>query len=145
MHPRLTRNRFDADLNGLTSELCDLRGWSVLDKTWPFLDIVFRDKVHAPLRTRWQCDNWNDIPPSIELLEEDGRPLSRSVRSPAGIFHDGPHPITGLRFVCMPGSREYHMHDSHLDVDWDAFRRQQSLQLLDIVTMVWNGWSQSHI
>lgn len=143
MHPRLTRNRFNADLKGLTPELCELRGWSVLDRAWPVLDIVFRRPGGVPLRTRWQCDNWNSLPPAIELLEEDGRPLSRPIRSPAGVFHDGPHPITGQRFVCMAGSREYHTHDSHLDVDWDQLRRQQGFQLLDIVTMVWNGWSQS--
>lgn len=140
MHPLLARNRFDADLRGLTEELCELRGWKVLKREWPLLDILFMKEGRAPLRTRWHCGGWDGLPPSVELLEEDGRPLERSIRTPRSIFHDGPHPATKQRFICMAGVREYHTHDSHLDADWDALRRQNGYRLLDIVTMVWNGW-----
>lgn len=141
MHPLLARNRFDADLRGLTQEVCELRGWKVLKREWPSLDILFTKEGRTPLRTRWRCDRWDALPPSVELLEEDGRPLGRPIRTPRSIFHDGPHPTTGLRFICMAGVREYHIHESHLDADWDALRRQNGYRLLDIVTMVWNGWA----
>lgn len=140
MHPLLARKRFNAGLEGLTAELCELRSWTVIARNWPVLDIVFSAPARTALRTRWHCDKWSAVPPGIELLEADGRPVARSLANPSGIFHDGPHPITARPFICMPGSREYHTHDSHLDVDWDALRALPRYRLLEIVSQVWSGW-----
>jgi hypothetical protein len=143
MHPLLNRRRFESDLAGLSPELCLERGWKVMSRECPVLDLAFTAPGRPILRTRWECSGWNAVPPAIELLEEDGGPLGRKILTPKNIFHDGPHPVTGKRFICMIGSREYHTHESHLEVDWDAVRRQANYRLLDIVTQVWNGWSQA--
>lgn len=140
MHPLLARRRFESALQGLTEELCQMRQWTVIGREWPVIDLVFEAPARTPLRTRWVCDKWNAVPPSIELLEVDGAPVRHSLANPSSIFHAGPHPVTGKQFVCMAGSREYHIHESHLDADWDALRGLPRYRLLEIVTQVWNGW-----
>jgi hypothetical protein len=144
MHPKLANLRFEHAIQGLTDELCAMRGWIIHERTPPVLDISFVNPSERSLRLRFLCDRWNALPPSIELLTTDGQPLSDPIQSSTNIFHAGPHPLTGRPFVCMRGSREYHTHDSHLTDAWESLRDSADYRLLEIVTQIWNGWRRNN-
>jgi hypothetical protein len=79
-------------------------------RRYPILDVTI---LHTrSLRLRLHCESWDEIPPSIDLLNVDGSFVGGAM--PGDIFHNGPHPNTGRPFVCMRGTREYHTHSSHL-------------------------------
>lgn len=140
MHPSLATARFQADLEGITAELCELRGWTVFSREWPLFDIGFRSPGGRELRLALTCNDWNELAPSIALLTWNGGFLGEMPESTTGIFHRGGHPVTGRPFVCMAGSREYHTHPSHLDDDWSTRRSNPGYRLGEIVTQIWHAW-----
>lgn len=142
MHPELAKACFEADLAALPAELAEMRGWQLLERTYPILDIAFTAVQGSYLRLRMNCENWNEQPPSIALLDRSGQPITSTVASSTNIFHQGPHTNTGRPFVCMPGVLEYHTHSSHLTDHWEPRRNLPGFRLLEIVTQIWNGWSK---
>lgn len=139
MHEEAARLLFENACERIPPEVIHARGWKVNTTKYPVLDLTFDAEGRTPLRLRMTCDDWNDLAPSIDLLEADGRPLSHNP-GPSKIFHPGMHPRTGRRFICMPGTREYHQHDSHVNDPWENYRHQSKYDLFGIVTQVWNAW-----
>lgn len=140
MHPQLCKTRFNNHLAGLDDELCAARRWTVFVKEYPLLDIGFTSLQGRRLRLRAQCDDWNEQPPSIELLDWDGRVLTTLPPSTTSIFNNGAHPVTGKKFICMRGIREYHTHSSHTGDPWSAIKDMPEYRLGEIITQVWHGW-----
>lgn len=140
MHPQLCKARFHKDLVHLDDELCALRGWTVFAKEYPLLDIGFTSPQGRQLRLRADCEDWNEQPPSIELLDWAGKPLTTLPQTTTGIFNDSAHPITGKRFICMRGVREYHNHFSHTSDLWIALKDLPEYRLGEIYTQIWRGW-----
>ena len=95
------------------------------------------------MRVRMTCDDWNGLPPIVTLLDQSGTGLRTLPTGPTGIFHQGPHPVTGRPFVCMAGTREYHTHSSHTGDLWDNYRNRGGYDLGGILTRIWNGWIKS--
>jgi hypothetical protein len=144
MHPLLSKARFERDIAGINAELCAERKWTLFSAAFPILDIGFSSSGMAKIRVRLQCENWNDVPPAIELLAFDGTPLESLPSGLADIFNNSQHPITKRPFICMRGSREYHMHDSHRTEPWDDLKGKPGYRLGEIVTQVWNGWKRAN-
>lgn len=142
MHPELARANFEADLAALPAELAEMRGWQFLERSYPTLDIAFTMPEGSYLRLRMNCENWNERPPSIGLLDKSGQYITSSIASSTSIFNHGSHPNTGRPFVCMAGVLEYHTHSSHLNVHWEPLRKLPGYRLLEILTQIWNGWSK---
>jgi len=146
----LSKAAFDRDVGRLAPRLAKRRGWTVLQAEYPVLDIVFRHAGASPLRLRFTCDHWDEQPPAIELLREDGSVVQpgsvedgRMFSHGKSIFNPSAHPITGKPFVCMRGAREFHTHSSHLGEVWDSFRGRSGNDLLGLLDQLWKTWKVS--
>lgn len=84
--------------------------------------------------------DWNEQPPSISLRDGAGNVLKTCPANPSGVFNNGPHRHTGLPFVCMKGSLEFHTHESHLNEPWEQFRDKPGFDIGDILFKLWNAW-----
>lgn len=142
MHELVSRELFERDTRGINEKLAELRGWEIVEISYPRLEVIFTDPRLPALRVRMIGDNWNEDPPSIHLLNKEGIYLdSTEIPSgPIGIFNSSAHPITGKPFICMRGSREYHTHSSHLNDPWSNLRGKSGYDLGGILTQIWNGW-----
>jgi hypothetical protein len=85
--------------------------------------------------------DWDDQPPSIELLNPDGSPFTGPL--PGGIFHQGPHPSVGRSFICMRGSLEFHTHPSHSNEAWAQYRGQDGMGLIGILMQIADNWQDA--
>jgi hypothetical protein len=146
----LSKAAFDRDVGRLDSRLVRRRNWAILQAEYPVLDVVFRHGGAAPLRLRFTCDDWDEQPPAIELLREDGSVVQPSSAEDGGmfsrgksIFNPGGHPITGKPFVCMRGSREFHTHSGHSAEVWDNYRGRSGNDLLGLLDQLWRTWKGS--
>lgn len=142
VHEVASKALFDAEVELLPQRLLDLRGWRVISGTYPILDVKFESNGRVG-RVQMICDDWNEQPPSIQFLSEDGELLSIIARDPAGVINVGPHPLTGRSFICIPGSREYHTHSSHTGDLWDNYKGKSDFNLGGILTKVWRAWQKS--
>jgi Predicted metal binding domain len=138
-----SKSLFEVQVSRLELPLLQLRRWRILSREYPTLELMFGHESRPPLRLRLVCDNWNELPPSIELLDQEGNLLSPAPRDPAGVFNPGPHPMTQKPFICMRGAREYHTHPSHLTDHWDSLKLRSDYDLGGILTQVWRAWSKA--
>ena len=106
-------------------------------------DVVFSHPTAMPLRLRLDCRQWDEVPPSVELLRADGAPVTAAPPNVVGVFHPCPHPITGRFFVCMRGVREYHTHFSHVNEAWENHRGKSGNDLPGIVTQIYRAWKKA--
>jgi hypothetical protein len=134
---------FEEQATYLDGVLLEMRKWRVFSRAFPLLDVGFEGANRTPFRVQLHCEDWNESPPSIRLLAVDGAVLTSLPTGPTGIFHQGPHPITGRPFVCMAGSQEYHTHSSHTSDLWDNYKTRAGYDLGGILTRIWNGWLKS--
>lgn len=140
MHPAASKALFDAEVAALPGRLLDQRGWILNSAMYPLLDCSFTAPERKTLRLRLACDDWNDLPPSISLLDSAGSQLTRGPTDPKGVFNNSAHPSTGRPFICMRGSREYHTHSSHVNDLWAPLRSDPRYTLFNIVGQIWNAW-----
>ena len=137
MHEILAAKNFERDTRVLTEAFCSRSGWRLITCAFfPIIDIVITG--NRDLRLRLSCDDWDEQPPSITLLQADGTcwPSPPS----GGIFNASAHPITGLPFICMRGVREYHTHSSHLNESWASYRGQQGMDLSGLLAQITSSW-----
>ncbi len=144
MHELLSRSLFEKEAE-VIARLADLRGWTVFDTQYPIVDLGFSGEDRPDLRVRMICDNWNEIPPSVQLLSMDGGPLVKLPRDPSGIFNNGPHSVTGKAFICMRGIREYHTHPSHTGDRWENYKNRDEDSLAGIATQIWHAWRKTKV
>lgn len=147
----VSKAKFDEAVSTLSPRLLSNYGWRLLEAAYPILDVVFEVSAVPSLRVRLTCDGWNDQPPSIALLTANGSPIGSPwqggdqayiemfTRS-GSIMNAGPHPRTGLPFVCMRGSREFHTHEGHRSEAWDNYRNQSGNDLIGLVVQLWRVW-----
>jgi hypothetical protein len=136
VHEALVKANFEADAAKLSDESAARVGLKIHARIYPILDVTVRHS--RPLRLKLHCDSWDELPPSIELLNPDGSFVTDVPHG--GIFHPGPHPNTGRPFVCMRGTREYHTHSSHLNDHWDNYRGQDGMNLPGIIMQIARVW-----
>ena len=141
MHPAASRRMFAEDTSQLTAAFATARGWTLHVVEYPTIDCCFSGPEKKPIRVRLSCEDWNDQPPSIEILEADGSPVSAGLVDPNSVFNRGPHPATGRPFICTRGSREYHAHDSHRDDLWENLKGDRDrFGLGGILGRLWDAW-----
>lgn len=139
----LSRANFDRDLALIDRRVATGRGWRIVATEFPVLDVVFNHSTATALRLRLICSDWNELPPSIELLDLSGDYLTRKPRNTDTQFHPGAHPQTNRPFVCMRGSREYHTHPQHVGDLWANYRGQPGMDLGGILFQLWRVWRRS--
>lgn len=130
---------FDREI-AILPRLAHLRGWTTHKIEYPVIDVTLADKGRSPLRVRLVAKEWDEVPPSVELLAPNGEFLSSNQIPAQGIFNRSRHRYTGRPFVCMVGTLEYHTHESHINDHWENYRRQANRGLADLLGQVWNGW-----
>lgn len=149
----LSRGAFEREVARLDKRFVEHRNWTVIAAQYPVLDVVFGHPVRAPLRLRFTCDGWDDQPPSIEILTADGQHIP-SHRGPGhlheyvftggqGIYNSGPGEQAPRPFICMRGSREFHLHSGHRAEHWDNYRGQSGNDLLGLMEQLWRVWKRA--
>jgi hypothetical protein len=137
VHEALAKGNFDKEVSALTSKYAVQAGWTVNNQAFPILDITASHT--QPVRLRLTCDNWNELPPSIEILNPEGTTWNKPM-PPGNVFNAGHHPATNRPFICMRGSREYHTHPGHVNDAWDNYRNQSGMTLLGILQQLVGFW-----
>jgi hypothetical protein len=142
MNDAASKALFVDDTGKLIARLLDARNWKLYGREFPVLDVGFRGAGRTEMRVRLIASNWNDRPPSIELLDGAGAYLTNAniPRNAGSLFNGGPHPSTGRPFVCMAGSLEYHTYSGHVNDVWENYKHRDSHTLGGIVTQLWNAW-----
>ena len=140
MNEAASKALFERDVLGLSERLLTSRNWNLYSKEFPVLDVGFRAKGRPELRLRFVASNWNDEPPSVELLDSAGEFLKRLPQYPGGVFNNGIHPATGRPFICMAGAREYHTYSGHVGDIWENYKQKAAYTLGGILTQLWNAW-----
>lgn len=139
----LSQAAFERDVSRIDARAAKLYDWKIVEVSYPILDVIFTHVSDAPLRLRLTCNDWDDLPPEIELLTADGQPLTTAPPNVGSVFNPGPHDATGRPFVCMRGAREYHTHNSHTSDLWDNYRGQSGMDLGGIVLQLWRAWKKA--
>jgi putative metal binding uncharacterized protein len=139
VHEALARANFERDVAMLDEKTARRLRWIVHDRSYPNLDVTIQHSTS--LRLRLLANDWDDLPPSITILNPDGSPCT--LRMPGGLFHQGPHNITGRPFICSPGSREYHTHTSHTNDLWCNHRGQDGMNLVGILMQIASAWRKA--
>lgn len=134
----LARANFDRHVAAIDSRVVARRDWTIVEDAFPVLDIVFNHVTAKPIRLRFHCEDWDEVPPLIEVLEADGRPIENMPPDPRSIFNNGPNPNTGRKFICMRGSRCY--HQLHGEDRWDNHRGKPEVSLGEIANQLWRVW-----
>jgi len=139
----LSRAAFEADISLLDPIAARRLGWTVMTADYPVFDVIFNHATAEPLRLRLDCGQWDELPPSVELLKADGTPVTAAPPNVGGVFHPGHHPSTGRYFVCMRGAREYHTHPSHLNESWSNYRGTSGNDLIGIIGQLYRAWKKA--
>lgn len=143
MHAAVSRGLFEEQVGRWPPDLARARGWVLPEVKYPILDLAFTAPNRTTLRLRCDYTDWDELPPSIELLDVDGTALTILPPNPTGVFNAGPHPITGRPFICMAGAREFHTHSSHLNERWEQFRGKPGFEDVGaILTKLWHAWQK---
>ena len=149
MDTAVSLRKFEAEVRSLNAEAADYasaKGWTIATATYPALSVVLRHSVsNREIEFRFVCDDWDEQPPSLSLHHPgDGRELLWEDWPKGGwVVHDS-HPSTGRPFLCLPGIREYHIHNSHLSDRWDGYRLWGTYGLLGIVDRVQQRFEDSN-
>jgi hypothetical protein len=144
MNETASKMLFDKDVFKIDGRLLSVRGWKLYSKEFPVLDVGFQAGGRTEFRVRLIANNWNAEPPAIELLDKDGNYLTgpKIPQNSGNVFHTDNHHLTGRPFICMPGAREYHTHQSHVADSWDNYRHQSGYDLGGIMTQLWWVWQK---
>lgn len=147
MDPAVSKLKFDRDADGLRGIAPVLAGgWDIRLAEWPTLTLLFKHpRSQRTVGFTFRCDEWDDLPPSLNLFDPDtGQDLPWG-RWPQGVWSVGnPHPVTGKPFLCLPGIREYHTHSSHLGDAWENYRARGTYSLPYIVHRVWQRFGETN-
>ena len=141
MHELLAAKNFERDTLVLTPAFCTRSGLRLITCAFPTIDLVISSG--RDLRLRLTCNDWDELPPSIILLQADGTNWPNPPSG--GIFNASAHPATGLPFICMRGVREYHTHTSHLNESWASYRGQHGMDLVGLIAQITNAWHKLRI
>ena len=139
----LSRGAFVRDVRAMDRRVAKRRGWDIVEASYPILDVIFTHPTAGALRLKMHCTDWDELPPSIDLLGAKGDYLRTKPPNTDGQFHPGAHPRTGRPFVCMRGALEYHTHPQHLSDVWENYRGKPGMDLGGILFQLWRVWKRS--
>jgi hypothetical protein len=139
MNSALSRALFDEQTRHFGDRLLEVRSWTVNLMSYPILDMTFSRPGRKNFRVRMVCDNYDEQPASIELLGDDNTYLAK-VPTGSNVINNGPHHNTQRPFICSPGAREYHTHQSHLTDLWECYKGKSGYDLGGMLTQIHNAW-----
>ena len=139
MNTTASKALFDSELPILRRN-AQLSGWTIHIAEYPIVDVSFDDGKRTPLRLRLKAENWNDQPPSAELLEPNGAFIVPDGVPRGGVFNSGLHPRNQRPFVCMAGLLEYHTYPCHVSDSWENYKSRSGYNLTGILFQLWDSW-----
>lgn len=106
-------------------------GIRVVEHSFPALVVALHWRAAGrEIRLHVHADNYDYRPPRGWWVDEDGAPLRAGQVPAGGGFQQPPNPYGEDRsWLCFPGWREYHDHQSHQDNPWRALRRRREYGL----------------
>ena len=133
--------KFEAEIWALQTEAAgyvSAKGWKIVESTYPVLAVILRhSRSTREIEFRFTCDEWDELPPSLSLCHPNGGgELTWEEWPKDGWDVHQIHTTTGKPFLCLPGLREYHTHQSHLGNKWENYRLLRTYRLRDIVDRV---------
>lgn len=155
--PEVSRQKFRREFEAWQTNAAHMeRGWILLrhDQSVLCVELAFLARVSmstgsGPLpavvcAVRLMYDNYDLWPPSLTFIDVFSRePAKPHVRAflptddgPRDVLIDQ-HPVTGLPFLCVPGTREYHTHPQHTGDDWLLHRTLGEGSISNICDRVW--------
>jgi hypothetical protein len=139
MNATLSRTLFEDQTKHLSKRLLDLRSWVINKMSYPILDVTFYHPGRKAIRIRLVCNEYDELPSSIELLSEDGFYLAQTPTG-SNVINGGNHHKTQRPFICSPGSLEYHTHQSHVNDLWENYKGKSGYDLGGMLTQIHNAW-----
>jgi len=136
VHEAASKLKFERDVAIFTETFLRSRNWSLHEVRCPILDVTFNGK--RAFRIRLSCDQWNELPPSAEILQADGWDFKNP--PPTAIINASAHPTTGKVFICMRGFREFHTHPGHRTEHWANYRDEDGNNLPGLLDQVCHAW-----
>jgi hypothetical protein len=154
--PAVTQRKFERELaQWRANEVAyRRRGWLLVQQAELTATVCFTAKVGSatgPLSVvaaaaRFDFTNYDLWPPSVTFVDPmTGDPQSPPVRAwlggsglPQDVLVEG-HPDTGLPFLCVPGTREYHSHPQHSGDSWLIHRSRSAGALASLSDVIWRS------
>lgn len=137
MHEALAKLNFERDTQFFDADCAAKIGMTLHENVFPVIDVTVNHS--RPIRLKLTARNWDSEPSSIQLLTPNGDAWKEQL--PGGnVFNQGPHPTTGLPFVCMRGVLEYHTHSSHLNDAWADHRKATGMEPVGVLMQVAAAW-----
>jgi hypothetical protein len=155
VHPEASRELFNEGVDQLQSNktLLGERGWIVLKAEYPDFHLAVRHRRTGKIRVfAFKCDDWNEKPLSLTLIDCQTLEELRGHLWPFGTAHwhqsgwESPAGLqTSIPFMCMRGIREYHTHKSHVADLWSNYRDQPDCSLANLVLQVTEAFQQANV
>jgi hypothetical protein len=159
VEPEVSRAKLQRELEAWNAQtdLYRRRGWVMLRHQGLMVEVAFVAPVAFPTGSvvpvvtaciRLDYTNYDLKPPSLRFIdvwtgEPAAPPVQPSQLSSTGELQNlmpGPHPHTGLPFLCLPGLLEYHTHPQHSGDLWLAGHRAHGAGRLAVVCeRVWQA------
>lgn len=158
--PAVSQRKFERELErwDANADAYRRRGWLMVARGDLSVDIAFTAKVSllgqvadiVAATVRIDFANYDLWAPSVTFIDlAEGTPWAPPMRAIAQTA-DGPrdllidrHPLTGLPFLCVPGSRDYHSHPQHSGDDWLLHRTTGAGRLLPLCDLLWRTMAQN--
>ena len=146
--PSLSRLRFDEGIAPLAeSPTHASMGIRVIEREYPVLVVgLYWKAAGVEVRLRVQADNYDYLPPRGWWVGEDGLPLPADRVPSGGGFQKQSNPYGEDRgWLCFPGWREYHDHQSHQDNPWPPLRRRREYGLSALIVQLWHDLNSAGV
>lgn len=123
-HPLLSQEFFIKETDKLTPTFARIRNWKVLSISYPQVLIEMNSSNKETLRVLCDCSDYPTTAPSYKFMDRNNSILTSIPGLNGGYINMSAHPISRSAFICAPGAREYHTHDSHKNDHWDNYRQR---------------------
>ena len=149
----------ELDLWDANAEAYSRRGWIMLRREPPLLDVAFLARlpiggnIVPAVAACIQVDftNFDLWAPSVEFIDPVTRQYAAPVvqalveaegGTPQNLIVGG-HPDTGRPFLCVPGVRQYHSHPQHTGDPWLLHRPPRGGSLTVICDRIWQTMART--
>ena len=138
--PSLSRIWFNEAVGLLAEEAgyCASAGIRLVRQEFPVLIVGLGWRAAGrEILLRVQADNYDHLPPRGWWVDEGGAPLPAARMPAGGGFQRPPNPYGEDRgWLCFPGWREYHDHQSHQNDPWPRLRARGGHSLSAILVQL---------
>lgn len=148
MDPAVSKLKFSREVDDLreSAAVAFAGDGEIRAAEWPVLSLVFTHRrSRRAVGFHFRFDEWDDLPPSLLLFDPATGVELPWASWPLGGWSAGDHhPVTSKPFLCLPGIREYHTHQSHTGDAWSNYRARGTFGIGYIVHRVWQRFGDTN-